>query len=88
MNAKIPLENIDTSDADADAVQQIDIEEFDLYEKREKIYTRNICGFFQRVRILTGWPLLMAYFGLPWVNWGGDSRYYSMRLMTSFIFLD
>ncbi len=69
MNAKIPLENIDTSDADV--VQQIDIEEFDLYEKREKIYTRNIRGFFQRVRILTGWPLLMAYFGLPWVNWGG-----------------
>jgi len=67
VNAKIPLENIDTSDADV--VQQIDVEEFDLYEKREKIYTRKIRGFFQRVRLFTGWPLLIAYFALPWINW-------------------
>jgi len=68
MNARIPLENLDTDEATV--VQHIDAEEFDLYEKREKIYTRKISGHFQRIRLFTGWPLLIAYFVLPWVNWG------------------
>jgi len=68
MNARIPLENIDTEEAPV--VQQVETEEFDLYEKREKIYTRKVSGFFQRVRLFTGWPLLIAYFTLPWINWG------------------
>ncbi len=38
-----------------------------LYEKREKIYTRQIEGFFQRVQLFTGWPLLIGYFGIPWL---------------------
>jgi cytochrome c oxidase accessory protein FixG len=38
-----------------------------LYEKREKIYTRKIEGFYQRVQLFTGWPLLIGYFGLPWL---------------------
>ncbi len=42
----------------------------DLYQKREKIYTRKIEGFFQRLRLYTGWPLLIGYFGLPWLEWG------------------
>ena len=44
---------------------------FNLYEKREKIYTRHIEGFFQRVRLYTGWPLLLGYFLMPWVNLDG-----------------
>jgi len=68
MNARIPLENIDTDESAV--VQQIETEEFDLYEKREKIYTRKIKGHFQRIRLFTGWPLLAAYFALPWLNWG------------------
>lgn len=43
----------------------------DLYQKREKIYTRKIEGFFQRIRTLTGWPLLLGYFLLPWFNLEG-----------------
>jgi cytochrome c oxidase accessory protein FixG len=43
----------------------------DLYQKREKIITRNVDGTFQRLRYYTGWPLLAGYFGLPWLNWGG-----------------
>jgi cytochrome c oxidase accessory protein FixG len=70
MNARIPLENVDTEEASV--VQQVETEEFDLYEKREKIYTRKISGFFQRIRLFTGWPLLIAYFALPWINW--DAR--------------
>ncbi|WP_269620341.1 cytochrome c oxidase accessory protein CcoG [Zhongshania sp. BJYM1] len=47
-----------------------EVSEIDLYEKREKIYTRKIEGFFQRLRTLTGWPLLAGYFLLPWLQWG------------------
>lgn len=42
-----------------------------LYEKREKIYVRAVEGFFQNVRLYTGWPLLIAYFGCPWLMWEG-----------------
>jgi cytochrome c oxidase accessory protein FixG len=49
-----------------------EIAELDLYKKREKIYTRRIEGLFQRVRLYTGWPLLLGYFLLPWINWNGQ----------------
>lgn len=42
-----------------------------LYEKREKIYARSIEGFYQKIRLFTGWPLLVAYFGCPWLLWAG-----------------
>ena len=47
------------------------VAELDLYKKREKIYTRKIEGFYQRIRVYTGWPLLLGYFLLPWLNWEG-----------------
>lgn len=47
-----------------------EVAELDLYEKREKIYTRKIEGYFQRLRLFTGWPLLIGYFILPWLTWG------------------
>ena len=43
----------------------------DLYQRREKIFTRFVGGFFQRLRFFTGWPLLTGYFLLPWINWEG-----------------
>jgi len=43
----------------------------DLYQRREKIFTRFVGGFYQRLRFFTGWPLLTGYFLLPWVNWDG-----------------
>jgi cytochrome c oxidase accessory protein FixG len=42
-----------------------------LYEKREKIYVRAVEGFFQNVRLYTGWPLLIGFFGCPWLMWDG-----------------
>jgi cytochrome c oxidase accessory protein FixG len=42
----------------------------DLYQRREKIFTRAIEGRFQRIRLYSGWPLLLGYFGLPWLDWG------------------
>lgn len=47
-----------------------EVSELDLYQKREKIYTRQIEGFYQRIREFTGWPLLAGYFLLPWMSWG------------------
>lgn len=47
------------------------VAELDLYQKREKIYTRKIEGFYQRLRLYTGWPLLLGYFLVPWLNWDG-----------------
>lgn len=59
MNEKIPLQEWAPAE----------VEELDLYEKREKIYTRKIEGFFQKIRQYSGWPLLLGYFLLPWLQW-------------------
>lgn len=48
------------------------VAELDLYQKREKIYVRHIEGFYQRIRVYTGWPLLLGYFLLPWLNLNGS----------------
>jgi cytochrome c oxidase accessory protein FixG len=48
-----------------------EVAEIDLYQRREKIYTRKIEGFYQRVRLFSGWPLLLGYLLLPWLNWDG-----------------
>lgn len=45
----------------------VDSTEFNLFEKREKIFTRKIEGFYQNIRFFTGWPLLVGYFICPWL---------------------
>jgi cytochrome c oxidase accessory protein FixG len=57
--------------ADSSIYAPPEVSEIDLYQKREKIYTRRISGFFQRIRLFTGWPLLYGYFLLPWIQWDG-----------------
>lgn len=42
----------------------------DLYQRREKIFTRYIGGFYQKLRFYSGWPLLLGYFLAPWLMWG------------------
>ena len=56
---------------DVQEVAPAEVSEIDLYQRREKIYTRKIEGFFQRIRLYTGWPLLLGYFLLPWLSWDG-----------------
>lgn len=56
---------------DLKEVAPAEVSELDLYQRREKIYTRKIEGFFQRLRLFSGWPLLMGYFLLPWLSWDG-----------------
>ena len=55
----------------SDQLGLAELAEVDLYEKREKVYTRAIEGFFQKIRLYTGWPLLLAYFLLPWLQIDG-----------------
>ena len=45
---------------DLKEVAPAEVSELDLYQRREKIYTRKIEGFFQRLRLFSGWPLLMG----------------------------
>lgn len=62
------------SDPDLIDVQEVvpaEVAELDLYQHREKIYTRKIEGFYQRLRVYTGWPLLLGYFLIPWMSWDG-----------------
>lgn len=58
MSEKIPVQNVES-----------EVVEFDLYEKRKKIYTRAITGFFQKIRVRTLWILMLGYFLTPWINW-------------------
>lgn len=50
---------------------ELDSRVYNLYEKREKIFTRRIEGFYQNIRLITGWPLLLGYFLLPWLMLDG-----------------
>lgn len=38
-----------------------------LYESENKIYTRRITGFYQRLRQYTGLPLIAGYILMPWL---------------------
>jgi len=63
------------SDKDLIDLQEVvpaEVGEIDLYQRREKIYTRKIEGFYQRVRLFSGWPLLLGYLLLPWLSWDGS----------------
>ncbi|TFH88652.1 cytochrome c oxidase accessory protein CcoG [Billgrantia azerbaijanica] len=46
------------------AVQQ------EMYARRRHIYVREIKGLFQRLRRSANWLLMLAFFGLPWIQWG------------------
>ncbi|MCP5180409.1 MAG: cytochrome c oxidase accessory protein CcoG [Pseudomonadales bacterium] len=65
-----PNGNSPQVDVEETPVQLVGFGPVDLYQKREKIFTRYVGGVFQRLRFYTGWPLLVGYFGLPWLNWG------------------
>ncbi|WP_229843080.1 cytochrome c oxidase accessory protein CcoG [Halomonas urumqiensis] len=46
------------------AVQQ------EMYAKRRHLYVREIKGLFQRLRRGSNWLLMLAFFLLPWWQWG------------------
>ena len=65
------MSNSDKDLIDLQDVAPAEVAEVDLYQRRERIYTRKVEGFFQRIRLFTGWPLLVGYFALPWLSWDG-----------------
>src|SRR5690606_20963863 len=48
-----------------DAVSQF------LYEKRQKIYPREVHGWFARLRVLSVLVLLGLFYGVAWLQWDG-----------------
>ena len=63
MGDKYALDNDNSSE---DVVRILD-----LYETREKIYTRRLEGFYRSLKRWTWIPMLSAYLLLPWVNIDG-----------------
>jgi signal transduction histidine kinase len=51
--------------ADADSVEQ------DLYQKRKKIYPREVHGLFAALRVTGVSTLLGLYYIMPWLMWDG-----------------
>ena len=43
-----------------------------VYEKHKKIYPRKVTGTFARMRVFAVVALLGLYYGLPWLNIGGQ----------------
>lgn len=62
------MENRNKNEANDDPAASGDsIRYINLYESQDKIYTRKIVGFYQRIRRYTGLPLISAYLLLPWL---------------------
>lgn len=62
-------EKLNSSPADNDAADSIRY--VNLYDSGEKIYTRRITGFYQKLRRYTGLPLIIAYVLMPWLTIDG-----------------
>ncbi|TNC83690.1 MAG: cytochrome c oxidase accessory protein CcoG [Thalassolituus sp.] len=45
-------------------------ETVNMYQKREKIYVREVEGLFQKIRTWSLWALMLGYFGTAWLDWG------------------
>ena len=50
--------------AEADAVTEA------LYARRQRVYPREVHGYFARLRVLMATLTLGTYYFLPWFNWG------------------
>ena len=61
-----------TGSVPADPVRLEGFAPKDVYDRRERILTRYVGGFYQRLRFFSGWPLLIAYFFLPWFRLAGQ----------------
>ena len=64
--SKIPVKDVTPSGSKSDK----NPETVSLYQKREKIYVREVEGFFQKLRTWSLWALMLGYFGTAWINLG------------------
>ena len=77
MSNKIPLQNVEPGTQKLEVYgkhsQQGDVSKtVELYESRKKIYVKNISGFFQRIRKVSLWLLMIAYFSICWISIDGQ----------------
>ena len=71
-DSKDPTHQDASQDSSADvSTQEIPIRYRNLYESEDKIYTRKISGFYQKLRQYTGLPLIAGYLLLPWILMDG-----------------
>jgi len=69
MSNKIPVKNIESKPSS-------EVKTVDLYASREKIYVKEIFGFFQRIRTVSLWLLMGMYFVFCWVSINGEQLIY------------
>ena len=77
MSNKIPLENVEPGTQNLEVYgrhsQKGDVSKsVELYESRKKIYVKDIQGLFQRVRKVSLWLLMIAYFSICWISIDGQ----------------
>jgi cytochrome c oxidase accessory protein FixG len=59
---------------EADAVSE------SLYARHRKVFPRRVTGFFADLRVVMATLTLGIYYGLPWLNWGGDRQAFLIDL--------
>jgi polyferredoxin len=69
MSTKIPVQQIDPAN---ESSSKKGSESVDLYASRNKIYVKEIKGFFQRIRTFSLLALMGMYFLFAWLTLNGD----------------
>lgn len=77
MSKKIPVINVEPGTQKLEVYghdsQQGDVSKtVELYESRKKIYVKKISGFFQSIRKVSLWLLMIAYFSVCWISIDGQ----------------
>jgi cytochrome c oxidase accessory protein FixG len=67
----IPIVAAPTSPADEAASQARREEMVSLYKKGEKIYAREVEGWFRNWRLVFIWLTQLFFYGAPWLSWNG-----------------
>jgi len=77
MTEKIPVKQIEPGTqklevyGKGDAQAGVD-KTVELYASRKKIYVKKIKGFFQRIRRVSLWALMLSYFAICWISVDGQ----------------
>ena len=77
MTDKIPVKHIEPGTQKlevygGDSEQSGVTKSVTLYSARQKIYVKKIKGFFQRIRRVSLWMLMLAYFSVCWISVNGQ----------------
>ncbi len=77
MSEKIPVKHIEPGTEHLEVYgrdhhQTGTTQTIELYASRKKIYVKKIKGFFQRIRRVSLWALMVAYFSICWISINGQ----------------